>query len=568
MMTAGLPTRTAGASDAGNLVMRGVFGMSGHRGPGGPPHEPNATTADTPTVQDDRLPAGRGQVPSSTQSAHRLCWGVFLLSLAVYLLTANGHLQGADQEYFYRIAWALARDHSLAIEQWDPSPGAAGARGVDGRFYAQYAPGLPLALAPLVLLGHQLTEPIADIRQQYDWGHKDEADLAARFVVSYFNAPVTAATAGLLVLLALRLGYPPTAAIVTGLAFALASPAWSQARSLFAEPLQTLLLLLAWLTLLRSTPPRALLGGGALALAILVKLTSVLALPALLLLPDARGRPIWRSPRHAASLLGAGFAALALHGLYNVARFGNPLTTGYTTGTGGGVDFGGDPWVGLYGLLLSPGRGIFVYAPVLLAAVWAYGAFRKQHPAVALALAALVVPWLLVHAAYRDWDAGWGWGPRYLLPILPMILAPLATCWLRPRARLAILGLTMLGVLVQLPGASVDFMTWGHRSVELFRQQCVQCNTPEYRIWRFLQPAQSDILGHTRLMLAGQLDLAWLHFRGTWVTPLTLVTAFALLVASQALLDANRKRPAPAFDRRAIPGAVGERSPDPPRSLS
>jgi hypothetical protein len=569
MIPVGAAEPNHGRAGCRAAIRGGAFSVTEHRIPGGPPREPSANITHAPTSSgDDRAPETRGRAAPRQTSARRVCWGVSLLSLAVYLLSANGHLQGPDQEYFYLMARALALNRSFAIEQWQTGPGTAGARGVDGQFYAQYAPGLPLTLAPLVALGHGLAEPIAAVRPRYRWGHQDEADLAARFLVSYVNAPVTAATAGLLALLVVRLGYPPSAAALTGLAFALASPAWGQARSLFAEPLQGLLLVLAWLTLFRATATRAVLGGGALALAILVKLTSVVALPAFLLLPDSRGRAIWRAPGRAVPLLGAGLVALAFHGLYNFARFGNPLTTGYTTGGGGGLDFGGSPLVGLYGLLFSPGRGIFGYAPALLAAVWAYDASRKQHPAVGSALAALVIPWLLVHAFWRDWDAGWGWGPRYLLPILPIALAPLAICWLHPRARLAALGLIVLGAIVQLPGATVDFMAWGSKTLEMHGQQCVECGLADYRLWRFMEPAQSDIIGHAKLMLAGELDLAWLLFRGTWVTPLTLGSTLALSVAGLALLKTNGEQPAVDAERLALPEADGERSPNPPRSAS
>jgi hypothetical protein len=234
--------------------------------------------------------------------------------------------------------------------------------------------------------------------------------------------------------------------------------------------------------------------------------------------------------------------------LYNAARFGNPLTTGYTTGGGSGLDFGGNPLIGLYGLLFSPGRGIFGYAPVVLAAVWAYDTFRKQHPAVASALAVLVIPWLLVHAAWRDWDAGWGWGPRYLLPLLPLVVVPLAVCWLHARARFAALGLAVLGAVVQVPGATVDFMDWGSRTFELYGQQCGECNVA-YVSWRFMDSAHSDIIGHTQLMLAGKLDLAWLTFRDSWVMPLTLGSVLALVVAGLTVLGTTLRARAPAAVR-------------------
>lgn len=72
----------------------------------------------------------------------------------MYLLAATCHVRGQDQEYYYRIARSIAREHTFAIEPLVfQNKELAGAGGRDGLFYAQYAPGLPIALVPLVLGG-------------------------------------------------------------------------------------------------------------------------------------------------------------------------------------------------------------------------------------------------------------------------------------------------------------------------------------------------------------------------------------------------------------------------------
>src|SRR5438874_1172870 len=111
------------------------------------------------------LPSSEASSTASLASprAGRLCWGVFLVLSAVYLLTANGHVLGQDQEYYYRMSRALVLERSFAIEPLGAS-NEAGSLGADGRFYAQYPPALPLALAPLVALGRLLEDPAADLR--------------------------------------------------------------------------------------------------------------------------------------------------------------------------------------------------------------------------------------------------------------------------------------------------------------------------------------------------------------------------------------------------------------------
>jgi len=482
-----------------------------------------------------------------------LCWGVFLVTLGVYVLTANGHLQTLDHEYFYRMARALALEHTVRITPIEGD--LQGKVGKDGRFYPQYAPGFPLVLAPVTALGSALGGPASALRSRYSWYAENDADLGARFLASYANGPITAATAALLTLLVLRLGYAPVPAGLVGLAYGLATPAWPEARSLFAEPLQTLLLLVSLILLLRATPGRALGGGAVLALAMLVKLTSVLALPGLLLLPDSRERPLWRRTAATVLVLAPSAAGVVVYAIYNVLRFGSVGTTGYDT-FGGGVSPLGEPLEGLYGLLLSAGRGIVWYAPPVVAAVLCFRQFRAARPALTWALVALVLVWLGAHAAWRGWHGGEGWGPRYLLPVTPYMLVPLAAGWKDRALRWTTLALVGLGVLVQVPGATTDFMVWG-RTLEAY---CISRACPSTLARLLFDPEGSNLFGQTGLLQDRRWDLAWVTFGRTWVAPVTLGLAAALLGCGGALLGrsavlAGRARRLALAEAASMPSA-------------
>src|SRR5207302_8141589 len=93
----------------------------------------------------------------------KLAIGAALFVLAIYLITASGHLAGQDQEYFYRMARSISRHGSFAIEPLSQlERELAGTRGREGRFYAQYAPGFPVLIAPFVFLGN-ITDRIEDL---------------------------------------------------------------------------------------------------------------------------------------------------------------------------------------------------------------------------------------------------------------------------------------------------------------------------------------------------------------------------------------------------------------------
>lgn len=105
--------------------------------------------------------------------------------------------------------------------------------------------------------------------------------------------------------------------------------------------------------------------------------------------------------------------------VYNVSRFGSALETGYGDEA---TRLTAAPWVGLAGLLVSPGKGIVWYAPPLLLAIVGWRALARRRRDVAGAALAIVMGPLLLASVYYQWHGGGSWGPRLLLPVLPVAL--------------------------------------------------------------------------------------------------------------------------------------------------
>lgn len=114
-------------------------------------------------------------------------------------------------------------------------------------------------------------------------------------------------------------------------------------------------------------------------------------------------------------------------------------------------DAGGPLTAGLYGLLLSTGKSLFLYAPWLALAFVGWRAMPLDEEDLARDLAILAALGLVVIGARSDWHGGQGWGPRLFIVLLPALALPLG--WLAAPMRqrwLPLLG--GLGALVQLPG--------------------------------------------------------------------------------------------------------------------
>ncbi|NJL85741.1 MAG: hypothetical protein HC886_06770 [Leptolyngbyaceae cyanobacterium SM1_1_3] len=149
--------------------------------------------------------------------------------------------------------------------------------------------------------------------------------------------------------------------------------------------------------------------------------------------------------RVALPLLGTAMGVL-LYMAYNYLRFGSIFSAGQSTSR-----FTLEGFIPrLVGLLLSPGAGggLFWYCPVtLLAGVGLWKLAKGDRLAEALAVLGMFSSyWIL----YSFWQfGGWSWGPRFLVPTLPLLLAP--TALLDARGRRWLLALAAVGFLVNVP---------------------------------------------------------------------------------------------------------------------
>jgi hypothetical protein len=86
----------------------------------------------------------------------------------------------------------------------------------------------------------------------------------------------------------------------------------------------------------------------------------------------------------------------------------------------------------LIGNLVSPNRGLLVFAPVLAFSFWGMARSLRSserhaalHRAVTLAVA---VHWVMI-SAMGGWWAGWSFGPRNFMDVLPLFVLLLVPAW-------------------------------------------------------------------------------------------------------------------------------------------
>lgn len=107
----------------------------------------------------------------------------------------------------------------------------------------------------------------------------------------------------------------------------------------------------------------------------------------------------------------------------------------------------------LYLITLHPYRGLFFHSPVLLVAL-AGLAIMLRRPAqrlLGLVLAGIILVFLLFNSAYYMWWGGWSFGPRILIPAVPLLAIALQPVWeSHALSRVAILLSSGWGIVVHL----------------------------------------------------------------------------------------------------------------------
>lgn len=103
---------------------------------------------------------------------------------------------------------------------------------------------------------------------------------------------------------------------------------------------------------------------------------------------------------------------------YNWIYNGAPLIFGYQDGF---LNYVSAPRLeALVGLFLSPSRGLFIYSPFFLLALWGFALARHAPEKLFYQFCGIIFSlYVLSLGMWQNWDGGWGYGTRMLTDALP-----------------------------------------------------------------------------------------------------------------------------------------------------
>ncbi|MEI6667394.1 MAG: glycosyltransferase family 39 protein [Acidobacteriota bacterium] len=395
---------------------------------------------------------------------------VAALALTVYLGTSGGSLASSDAVATFDVTRQIVEHGTVALSS--DVVGNAAYVGSDGRSYSPFGLLQSFWNVPFYLAGRVVASalPVRTV----------SVDMLTKAAVALGNAWAAALAVWLTWLLANWLSGSARTGTMAAVITAFASALWPYSKFGFNVPLAAALLLAVVYHALQAADTGrrryACAAGLMCGLALLTRHELILAaVPSMGILLWGRTNDRAGADRSAAGTAKAlricsgatlrvvawwcaGFLpAFVLWGWYNYTRFGSPLETGYLRDETLGI--GGSVLEGLWGLLLSPGGSVIVYSPCVIAAIPALVALRRSHPRFASSAVAMAGIFILFYAQLGSWAGGRSYGPRYLVPLLPLLMVAVAI-WrsqLSGATRRAVLALCLISAAIQVPGVLVDF---------------------------------------------------------------------------------------------------------------
>lgn len=349
------------------------------------------------------------------------------------------------------IPFAVLLDHTVSLGRFAPwlnahvSYAPAELHASHGLYFSHYPIGAPLVLCPLYV-------PLAALVRHWD---VESVIIAARIAGKCAAAGVTALSAVLVLVLLKRITSTRWAWGLT-LVYALATETWSvSSQALWQHGPAELaiagaLLCLDYWTEHCAAHQALWLCGGCTAAAFIFRPPCLVLLPAIfaaLVLAKATFR---QSLRFLAAPVLGGVLLVS----YNWYVF-HSLSGGYPA-----TYFTAPLGASLAGLFASPARGLLIYTPVVLFAIFAFAPasalVRRRHSPIVHAALVYSALFICVVAAWPIWWGGYSWGPRLLTELMPplVVLIAIGTPAIdRPWARRTFAVVAAYSILLQAVGA-------------------------------------------------------------------------------------------------------------------
>lgn len=390
---------------------------------------------------------------------------VFIIAFTIFVFTNDGHRYTLDED--------VAQKQSMNIVIQKPQPGYI--QGQSGLLfeYPEYFP-FPRSicqngiLCSQVPIGHSLTEvPFilvnkifhiipSDIQwsssdfddPHYVWWRNTLQQEPDFIFLELFYGPVFSALAvGTFFLVCRTFNYKLNTSIILSMLYGFTTTIWAYSETSLSVVPATFFFLLGILFFRKFQSNQSkinlILCGMSLGYAFLTRNDVVLLIVPLFVffLYDLKKKN-YKVKKFFAFVI----PTVASYGIYHVINFiriGSSTLSSVSVGDEGSIP----AYEGIFGLLLSPGVGLFIFAPILFTSFFAFPDFYKKNKSECVLFLSFVISFLIFYGSSQYWHGLNAWGARYLLIIVPFLLLPLGASLEKRKSRLLKAGIVMLGCL-------------------------------------------------------------------------------------------------------------------------
>lgn len=353
---------------------------------------------------------------------------LFLLLVIIYTLTFNGFPMSGDEVILFDATESVTNHQNLSTNitfdygylgnavAYEAQVAHERSEGQHVWGGSRYEPLQPILASPLLFLSQNLS-------------------VGRVHTVWLFNIFIGALTSTAIYLYGVQMRYSPKIAWLSAFLFGIGTVYWPYTQLFFREPLTGLFWFLSfWASIVFAKHLHARIDWPsfgslfiALVLATLTKGISLLIIPSVFIILIPSYKRWWRYRAQivmfVAAFMGLVSFILILNSQLNFLTY--RLTPMYILDRINAIDDWSNIQTSLLGYHVSWGASIWFYSPILILGIPGLFLLYKQGDyALSLALLLLLIGFPLVYGYLRQgiWWGGVSYGPRYLVPITPVIM--------------------------------------------------------------------------------------------------------------------------------------------------
>ena len=380
-----------------------------------------------------------------------------------FFTNASWYLPG-DELAMVKVAKKIVRTGHIGLELDETArePEDDLVRGKRGYYYYKFGLGQTLVEVPFLFLHQVFFQPLLFMTGAGN--PVTDYSMSERLFLLLCPSLISALGCIIIYRFAQLLGFSKGTSLSLALIYGLGTMAWPYSKSLMSETTLNVVIVGGVYAAVgyKSTARRRwlILSGTLMGFAFITKSVCAVVFPMLVgyLLFSAPARRVLPD-----LVLCFGMPVMVfvgIQGWHNFIRYDSFFEFGYSFGWDH-LGFSTPISVGLWGLLLSPGKSLFLYSPVILLGLFSFRRFLDTRKNEALLFLGIILAFIVPHASWWAWSGDRSWGPRFLLPIIPYFIFPLG-CFIESwtqRSKLyrrLCISLAAFSIGIQILGVAID----------------------------------------------------------------------------------------------------------------